>query len=150
MRLITLMAFSVMVLALPGCETTGSPTKLSDTFVDSSFEKKRIRFRNSLGTPVYQYYYLKVFETEGKIALCGVAVQADGGFMDELWDRWLENAYVVINHRSDKIASARFMNRVGATERQKRARCIKSDRAAARHLLNGRAGLSGGSVTVFF
>lgn len=150
MRLILLMAFGLMVLTLPGCKTVGSPTSLTDTTVDRTFDKKRIRFRNSIGTPVYESYYLKVFEVDGRIALCGVAIRSEGGIMDELWDRWLENAFVVINERSNKITSARFMNMVDRNDNPKRARCVKTDRIATTSELAGRTGLAGSSVTVWF
>lgn len=150
MRLISLLAFATMVLVLPGCETTGSTVKLSDTVVDRTFDKKHIRFRNSLGTPVFQTYYLKLFESDGKLAICGVAVRANSNFMDELWDRWLENASVVIDERSNRITSARFMNMVDEDANPKRARCIQTQRLATDGLLLGRTGLVGSSVTVFF
>lgn len=131
-------------LLLTSCVTSGDP--LPPTVVDDSFDKISVRFSNSLGTPETVTYYLKIFDQDGMIAVCGTSVLLNKGVIDQLMDRWLDEASVALNSRSNTIVSARFIGQVEAGQKTKPANCVKTATPATPDSLSARARLVGNTV----
>ena len=136
----TLMA----ALLITSCASFGDP--LPPTVVDDTFRKITLQFRTSLGRPETVQYYLKLYEQDGKLAVCGVSVLTGRGVVDQLADLWLNEAFVYVRNRSNHIVRARFIGQVPASRISKPANCIRTETPATPALLRARVGLTGGSV----
>ena len=105
-------------------------------------------FYNNAGTPETTTIYIKVFDQDGKIAVCGVWVQLGKGAMDQLIALWFDEASVFLKNKSNKIVRASFIEQTQEHNRSKRATCVKSDTPATPELLNARVGFDG--LEVFY
>ncbi len=142
-----LLAAAVGLLALTGCVTEG--TLLAKQDVEDSFTEVTIRWAGTFGGTT-STYYIKSFEKDGMIALCGVRVGEEGGSADELTDKWFEQGQVAIGSRKNTITSARFIAAVPpSTPRdQMTARCIKTNTPATDSLLGASPRVVGGEVVI--
>ena len=140
-RLVQLAFASLGTALLVSCASPGQP--LPSTVVDGTFQTRAILFRNTAGTPERVTYYLKLFDQDGMLAVCGVWVTLGKGAMDQLIDRWFDEAFVVMQKSSKRIVSTRFFGQIEASTKIKPANCVKSTTPATLDLLTSRAVLRG-------
>ena len=140
----------VSLLALLGCATEGDISRLPVENVDASYKKKTLRWSGTFGGST-STYYIKAFNKDGMIALCGVRVGEQAGVADDLADVWFEGASVYIGRRGNRIASARFIGAVEPdTPRDKmEAYCIKTTTPAEDTVIYQPIGLVGGAIEIW-
>jgi hypothetical protein len=138
-------------LFLVGCASTDIGTIIAQQPIDSSFEKITLRWKGTFGG-ANSVYYLKTFEQDGKVAVCGARVNEDTAVFDDLSDTWFDKAYVTIGSAQNKVASARFITGIDAPTvgRGAMARCVRTEAPANYSNLNGRARVRGGAITVTY
>ena len=120
---------------------------LPSTVVDDTFQKHSLTFNNTAGTPETVTHYVKFFDKDGIIAVCGVWVLLGKGAMDQLIAQWFDEATIVLNSRSNKIVSSHFIAQASENTQSKRATCVKSAKPATPALLNGHIGFDGMEVS---
>ncbi len=144
-----LLAAAVGLVALTGCVAGG--TLLAKQDVDDSFTEVTLRWAGTFGGTT-STYYIKSFEKDGMIALCGVRVSEEAAVADDLAGTWVEQARVAVGGRQNTIASGRFMNEVpaGTPRDQMTAMCIRTITPATAALLAVTPRLVGGAVEIHY
>ena len=119
---------------------------MPSTVVDNTFTKRTIKFSMGAGIPEDITVYLKVFNQDGMLAVCGVSGLTGKGVLDQFMDLWKNDAFVAVKSASKKIVSARFIGQIEEYEKTKPANCVKTTTPSTPELLNARVTLAGGSV----
>lgn len=144
-----LLIAAVGMVALMGCVADG--TLLPQENVDASYTEVTLRWSGTFGGSTTTYY-IKSFEKDGMIALCGVRVTEVSAVADDLADLWFEQGQIAIGSRQNTVTSARFMGAVPpSTPRdQMMARCIKTNTPATDSLLGASPRVVGDEIVIFY
>ncbi|MBT5050685.1 MAG: hypothetical protein HOM58_19435 [Rhodospirillaceae bacterium] len=143
--MLRLMAVILLMPLLLSCAETY--TDLPRQYIDRDFQRVSLTNRIGAHKGIKVRYYIKTFEKEGKLAICGAYLN-DGTGIAEAFGEWVSRASVTIGSRDNIVAPARFMGEV-YRRGERAARCVKTELVADDFLLNGRARLVGKSVRMY-
>ena len=137
------------LVVLAGCMSPGVSAMLPKEAVDATYTEGTIRWAGTFGG-LTSTYYVKTYELDGMMAVCGARVSERTGFFDDLADQWFVQAFVVVGSRDNKIVSASFMaEALPETPRSEIvANCVKSTVSATETLLNARAAVTGEGIEI--
>jgi hypothetical protein len=139
----------IALIGLVGCKTTDNYTLLPQRYVDNSYDTKRIKWRGTFRDAI-SVYYLKLFDDNGTLGICGARVSERTGVFEDITSDWFDQAFVVIGRRPGKrIASARFLSETDPDlkKNQIKARCIKTTIPATQDLLISSVRVTGDNLT---
>lgn len=142
--MLRLVVFGLVLPLLLSCAE--SYTNLPRQYIGKDFQRMSLTNRIGAHKGVKVRYYLKTFDKDGYLAICG-AYLSEGGIADAFGE-WVSQASVTIGSRDNVVAPARFMAEVHRGG-DRSARCVKTTVKAESYLLYGRPRLVGRSVRMY-
>ena len=89
-----------LVLALAACQTTAQPRFLKIEKADSTYSKVNFPFRTDKSGRFNIPIYYKVFDSHGKLGICGYFVNPATGCDENLINAWFDIAYLEVDGKN--------------------------------------------------